>query len=177
MGPCPQGLLSTPVAFRPSRKAAQGSETDRNSDALDEARRRALLRLVPPPRRPLSEWIEMHLRLPADVSATPGAVRLWPYQRAIADAIGDPALEWVTLVKSVRVGFTTLLTGALGSFVANEPAPIRPAADRGRLPRLRRQRRGAGLRGHVRAVRANDSPRRGARTASRSCRAASGAAV
>ncbi len=42
----------------------------------------------------------------------------------VADAIGDPATERVTLVKSVRVGFTTLLTGALGSFVANEPAPI-----------------------------------------------------
>lgn len=51
-------------------------------------------------------------------------MRLWPYQRAIADAIGGPALERVTLVKSVHVGFTTLLTGALGSFVANEPGPI-----------------------------------------------------
>ncbi len=27
-------------------------------------------------------------------------------------------------MKSVRVGFTTPLTGALGSFVPNEPAPI-----------------------------------------------------
>ncbi|WP_240484773.1 phage terminase large subunit family protein, partial [Pseudoponticoccus marisrubri] len=30
----------------------------------------------------------------------------------------------MTLVKPVRVGFTTLLTGALASYVANEPAPI-----------------------------------------------------
>ena len=30
----------------------------------------------------------------------------------------------MTLVKPVRVGFTTLLTGAIGSYVANEPAPI-----------------------------------------------------
>ena len=28
------------------------------------------------------------------------------------------------MVKPVRVGFTTLLTGAIGSFVANEPSPI-----------------------------------------------------
>jgi len=28
------------------------------------------------------------------------------------------------LVKPVRVGFTTLLTGAIGSFVANEPCPV-----------------------------------------------------
>ena len=72
----------------------------------------------------LSEWIEANIRLPEGVSALPGAVRLWPYQREIADAISDPAIERVTLVKPVRVGFTTLLTGAIGTFVANEPAPI-----------------------------------------------------
>jgi phage terminase large subunit GpA-like protein len=51
-------------------------------------------------------------------------VRLWPYQRGIADAIGDPLLERVTVLKPVRVGLTTLLTGAIASFVANDPAPI-----------------------------------------------------
>jgi phage terminase large subunit GpA-like protein len=30
----------------------------------------------------------------------------------------------VTLVKAVRIEFTTLLSGAIGSFVANEPSPI-----------------------------------------------------
>lgn len=42
----------------------------------------------------------------------------------IADAIGDTTIERVTLVKPVRVGFTTLLTGALASFCSNDPAPI-----------------------------------------------------
>jgi phage terminase large subunit GpA-like protein len=79
---------------------------------------------MPPPRQPLSEWIETHMRLPEGVSALPGRVNLWPYQREIADAISDPELERVTLVKPVRVGFTTLLTGALASYVANEPSPI-----------------------------------------------------
>lgn len=91
---------------------------------LSRASQGALRALVPPPRLHLSEWMEGHLRLPEGVSALPGPVRLWPYQREIADAITDPGLERVTLVKSVRVGFTTLLTGALASFVANEPAPI-----------------------------------------------------
>jgi len=89
-----------------------------------ETRRRALRALVPPPRLQLSEWIETHMRLPEGVSALPGRVTLWPYQREIADAISDPELERVTLVKPVRVGFTTLLTGALASYVANEPSPI-----------------------------------------------------
>ena len=51
-------------------------------------------------------------------------LRLWPWQREIADAISDPLVERVSLVKAARVGFTTLLTGAIGSFVANDPAPI-----------------------------------------------------
>lgn len=94
------------------------------TEALLETRRRALRALVPPPRLRLSEWIETHMRLPEGVSALPGRVTLWPYQREIADAISDPELERVTLVKPVRVGFTTLLTGALASYVANEPSPI-----------------------------------------------------
>jgi hypothetical protein len=33
-------------------------------------------------------------------------------------------IERITLVKPVRMGFTTLLTGTVGHFVANDPAPI-----------------------------------------------------
>lgn len=91
---------------------------------IEQVQRRALRALVPPPRLRLSDWIESEVSLPDGVSAQPGPVRLWPFQREIADAIGDPLIERVTLVKPVRVGFTTLLTSALASFVANEPAPI-----------------------------------------------------
>jgi phage terminase large subunit GpA-like protein len=68
--------------------------------------------------------MEQQIRIPEGVSALPGKVRLWKSQKGIADAISDPAKERVTIVKPVRVGFTTLLTGAIGSFVANEPSPI-----------------------------------------------------
>lgn len=91
---------------------------------IEHVQRRALRALIPPPRLRLSDWIESEVSLPDGVSAQPGPVRLWPFQREIADAIGDPLIERVTLVKPVRVGFTTLLTSALASFVANEPAPI-----------------------------------------------------
>jgi phage terminase large subunit GpA-like protein len=87
-------------------------------------RTHALTVLIPPWRLQLSSWIEQNIRLPEGTSALPSCMRLWPYQRDIADAISDPLVERVSLVKSVRVGFTTLLTGAIGSFVANEPAPI-----------------------------------------------------
>jgi phage terminase large subunit GpA-like protein len=81
-------------------------------------------RFAPPPRLPLSTWLEGNIRLPEGLSAVAGPLRLWPWQRQIADAISDPLVERVSLVKAARVGFTTLLTGAIGAFVANDPAPI-----------------------------------------------------
>lgn len=94
------------------------------SASIANLRHRALAALIPPPHLRLAEWIEGNIVLPEGTSAQPGLVRLWPYQREIADAISDTEIERVTLVKPVRVGFTTLLTGAIGSYVANEPAPI-----------------------------------------------------
>ena len=92
--------------------------------ALATVRANAMRALIPPPRLKLSEWIETEVRLPEGVSALPGRVKLWPYQVGIADAISDPAIERITIVKPTRVGFTTLLTGALANYIANEPAPI-----------------------------------------------------
>ncbi|MCP4935944.1 MAG: phage terminase large subunit family protein, partial [bacterium] len=94
------------------------------NETIQKIRSNALASLSPPARLKLSEWIEENIILPDDVSALPGAVRLWPFQREIADTIGDTTIERVTLVKPVRVGFTTLLTGALAGYVSNDPAPI-----------------------------------------------------
>jgi phage terminase large subunit GpA-like protein len=86
--------------------------------------RRVLARFVPPPRLKLSEWIEGNVCLPEGLSATPGPIRLWPWQHGIADAISDPLIERVTLLKASRIGFTALTVGAIGAYVANEPASI-----------------------------------------------------
>jgi phage terminase large subunit GpA-like protein len=67
------------------------------SVAIPLIRARALAALIPPPRLRLSEWIERELVLPEGVSALPGRMRLWPYQREIANAIKDPAYERVHL--------------------------------------------------------------------------------
>jgi phage terminase large subunit GpA-like protein len=56
-----------------------------------DVRRRAIASLIPPPRLRLSEWIDREIVLPEGVSALPGRVRLWPYQREIADAISHPS--------------------------------------------------------------------------------------
>lgn len=78
----------------------------------------------PPLRLSLPDWIEKNIRLAAGSAALPGPMRLYPYQRDLAAAIGDPELERVTVVKGVRIGWTALLTGALGHFVKNDPSPI-----------------------------------------------------
>jgi phage terminase large subunit GpA-like protein len=91
---------------------------------MEEVRRKALAILIPPPKLRLSEWIEKTIVLPAGVSALPGKVRLFEYQRGIADAISDDSIERIVLLKSARIGFTTLLTAAIGSFVVNDPCPI-----------------------------------------------------
>ena len=95
-----------------------------DSDILAEMRRRAFAALIPPPRIPLSEWIEAEVRLPEGLTAVPGPLRLYPQQRGIADAIGDPEIPRVSVLKASRVGYTVLLSSAIGHFTTNDPAPI-----------------------------------------------------
>jgi phage terminase large subunit GpA-like protein len=90
---------------------------------LADLRARVLAALVPPPIMPLSQWIEASVCLP-DVSASPGPMRLWDYQRGLADAIGDQDIERISIVKGARIGATSLLSAAIGHFAANDPAPV-----------------------------------------------------
>lgn len=99
---------------------------------VDAVRARALRALAPPPSIPLADWIESSVHLPQAASALPGRMALWAYQRGICDAVDDPETERITVLKSARIGYTALLTGIIGSFVANSPAPIlavQPTAD------------------------------------------------
>jgi phage terminase large subunit GpA-like protein len=57
---------------------------------LTKVRADALRALIPPPRLRLSQWIEANIVLPEGTSALPGKVRLWPYQREIAEAAARP---------------------------------------------------------------------------------------
>ena len=64
--------------------------------SIEGIRERACARsLKPPPKIALADWIESNITLPADVSATPGAMRLFSYQRGICDAVDDPAISRV----------------------------------------------------------------------------------
>jgi phage terminase large subunit GpA-like protein len=77
------------------------------------------------PHQSLAAWIEQTVRLPAGVAAEPcPIIKLYPYQRDILEAIADPKIEHVSVLKSARVGYTALLTSALAHFVVREPSPI-----------------------------------------------------
>jgi phage terminase large subunit GpA-like protein len=84
----------------------------------------AARRVLPlPPHIDLADWIESAVILPPE-HATPGLVQLWPHQKGIASAISDPEIEKVVVQKAARVGYSLLLGGVVGSFIANDPAPI-----------------------------------------------------
>lgn len=91
---------------------------------LADIRHRAQACLVPPPVLPLSSWIEANVTLPEGLCAVPGPLRLYPYQAQIADAIGDPEIERVTLQKAARIGFSALVAAAIGHYCVNDPSPI-----------------------------------------------------
>ncbi len=102
--------------------------------AARQAKKRASVsrRTVKPPKgtissrgsnKPLAAWIESHIVLPSTV-AEPGPVKLWPWQRGLADAIGDPTVERVTLMKATRLGFSSLLTSAIGFYCVEQPSSV-----------------------------------------------------
>lgn len=91
---------------------------------IKNIRRSALRALIPPPKLSTVEWIEKHIHLPSSASALPGRMKLWPYQRGWCDAIDDPEIERVTILKSARVGYSAWLNAIIGATVANNPCPI-----------------------------------------------------
>lgn len=78
----------------------------------------------PPPRLTLSEWADAHFRLSVESAAQPGQWHTLPYQREIMDAITDPAVSEVSLIKSARIGFTLMVSAAVGYYIDQAPCPI-----------------------------------------------------
>lgn len=91
---------------------------------------RRLLR--PPPKLSVSEWADRYYMLSPESSAVPGRWTTLPYQREPLDAMGDPSLQSVALMKSARVGYTRMLLALIGYHMHQDPAPclvIQPTID------------------------------------------------
>jgi phage terminase large subunit GpA-like protein len=78
---------------------------------------KAVEQLRPPLDIPLTTCIEANIKLPQRLAAEPGAVKLWPPQREIANSIGNADVERVTWLKAVRSGYTFLLTAAVARYL------------------------------------------------------------
>lgn len=89
--------------------------------AVLDARRR---NLQPPPKLTLSEWAARYAVLSKETSAQTGKFRAFAYQNGIMDAITDPSVTFVSVMKSARVGYTKILDHVVGYYVHQDPSPI-----------------------------------------------------
>lgn len=78
----------------------------------------------PPPRLSLSAWADRYFVLSTETAAEPGRWRSLPYQVEILNSITDPDVLQVTLIKSARVGYTLMMSAAMGYFMHQDPSSI-----------------------------------------------------
>jgi len=79
---------------------------------------------TPPPDLTLSEWADTYAYLSPESAAQPGKWETIPYQKGIMDAVTDPSIEKITVMKSARVGYTKVLNHIIGYHVHQDPCPI-----------------------------------------------------
>lgn len=92
--------------------------------ALAECVRTGVEALKPPPVLTLSEWANRYAHLSPETSAKGGKFTSFRYQDGIMDAVTDPAVTQVTVMKSARVGYTKILDHVVGYFIHQDPSPI-----------------------------------------------------
>jgi phage terminase large subunit GpA-like protein len=78
----------------------------------------------PPRKLSLSEWADEYATLSAESSAEAGRWSTIAYQKGIMDAITDPDIEQISVMKSARVGFTKILNHAIGYHIHQDPCSI-----------------------------------------------------
>jgi phage terminase large subunit GpA-like protein len=92
--------------------------------SVDAVVARALQAWRPPERLSLSAWADRFFYLSPEAAAEPGPWKTLPYQREILDSITDPDVTQVTLMKSARVGYTLMLSAAIGYYMHHEPSSV-----------------------------------------------------
>jgi len=109
--------------------SAPSPETLARYERGPEILRRALVdirrvSLLPPPRLSLSGWADKYAVLSKETSASQGKFRAFAYQNGIMDAVTDPTVETITVMKSARVGYTKILDHVAGFFIHQDPSPL-----------------------------------------------------
>ena len=78
----------------------------------------------PPKKLSLSDWADQFAYLSAESSAEGGRWRTLPYQKGMMDAITDPDIEQITIMKSARVGYSKILNHVIGYHIHQDPCPM-----------------------------------------------------
>lgn len=78
----------------------------------------------PPRKMTLSEWADGYAYLSPESSAEVGKWHTLPYQRAMMDAVTDPKIERLVIMKSARIGYTKMLNHGIGYYIHQDPCTI-----------------------------------------------------
>ena len=92
-----------------------------NAEKLKKA---AFLAFKPPKKMTLSEWADSYAYLSAESSAEGGRWHTLPYQKGIMNAVTDPKIEQITVMKSARVGYSKILNHVAAFHIHQDPCPI-----------------------------------------------------
>ena len=79
---------------------------------------------LPPKKLTLSEWANQYAYLSVESSAEGGRWLTLPYQKGIMDAVTDPDIELISVMKSARVGYSKILNHIIAYHIHNDPCPI-----------------------------------------------------
>lgn len=92
--------------------------------SVDQVAKRSMATWQPPPKLTLSQWADEHFRLSTESAAEAGRWKTLPYQREIMDAVTDPSVTFISVMKSARVGYTLMASAAIAYHMHQAPASV-----------------------------------------------------
>mgnify|MGYP003139771142 FL=1 len=92
--------------------------------SIVDLQKQAYKAFLPPKKLSLSEWADEYAYLSVESSAEGGRWRTLPYQKGIMDAVTDPDIEQISVMKSARVGYSKILNHIIAYHIHNDPCPI-----------------------------------------------------
>ena len=106
-------------------KAKSNTSYRLGADHLRQDIRTAIIDLLKAPRYMRgAEWSDKYAVLSAGTSSNPGPFKCMGFQVGILDAMTDPAIPKVTILKSAQVGFTRMCCNVAGFYIHQDPSPV-----------------------------------------------------
>lgn len=90
------------------------------------------------PDAPIYDWLEKNITIPPTFPGNfsgPYRIDLTPYLRGIFEAIRDPKIETITVMKGAQTGLSLLLQGLICWIIVEDPSPVAMFLPTGTLAR------------------------------------------